>query len=71
MLDIARAEGRGCERCGIFCDISRGPRGTAYHYDGKIGDREDPNYANLCDVCWVEERSYWRGMWQEYYGSRL
>src|SRR4051812_26280625 len=43
--DIAVSEGRGCERCGSSTSVSRGPRGCAYHYDGKIGDNNDPNYG--------------------------
>jgi hypothetical protein len=69
--EIAIEERRGCERCGSAAGVSRGPRGCAYHYEGTEGDANDPNYANLCPPCWVEEREYWDEMWKEYYSGRL
>ena len=70
--EILRDEGHPvCERCGTSFGVSRGTRGTAYNFDGKIGAPDDPNYATLCDGCWPEERTYWEDMWREYYGGRL
>ena len=71
LAEIAITEGRGCERCGTTVNVTRGARGCAYHYEGNKGDRDDPNYANLCPPCWKEEREYWEGMWNEYYSDRL
>lgn len=73
--EIACEEGCDCERCGSTIEVTRGSRGCAYNYgnntDEKIGDKNDPNYSNLCPPCWVEERVYWEEMWSEYYGGRL
>jgi hypothetical protein len=56
--ELAIEEGLSCERCGATSGISREPRGCAYHYDGGVGDKDDPNYASLCSLCWIEERQY-------------
>lgn len=69
--EIAIKEHYGCERCGNTLGVTRDQRGTAYHYEGKIGDENDPNYANLCELCWPDEHAYWKEMWEEYYSGLL
>lgn len=67
--EISRVEGRGCECCGSTTAVARSARGCAYPYDGKIGDENDPNYATLCEACWIDERQHWEDLWREYYGG--
>lgn len=68
-----------CERCGLIASsVTRAARRTAYVYPNSQsapgaaeGDAQDPNYANLCAPCWVEDNAYWEERWAEYYGGLL
>ena len=68
-IDIAIEENRGCWRCGTTIAVRRGVQNTAYHYEGEIGGKDDPNFVNLCEPCWKENEK-WREA-REYYSKVL
>jgi hypothetical protein len=78
LQDIARrraeiniSEHKGCQRCGTTVGVVRYHQNTMYHYEGTLGDADDPNYVSLCPPCTEENDEYWRGMWEEYYRGLL
>lgn len=45
---------------------------TAYHFEGDINSKEDPNREFYsCETHWHEYREYWKSMWDEYHSSIL
>jgi hypothetical protein len=73
--DYARAKltkTQGCQRCGDLLGVQLESARTAYHYDGQIGDENDPNRpVRLCRPCAAEHHLHWDMMWSEYYAGCL
>jgi len=64
------APGALCERCGRKGkDVERAPCMTAYEWDGKGKDPNQPPI--LCKECREEWIEHWDDMWKEYYSGRL
>jgi len=61
-----------CARCKAWRGVKLRGSCTAYHWEGKWEDPENPNKpVLLCDLCAEEHYEYWDDMWQEYNRGRL
>ena len=61
-----------CFRCGTTAGVEMENSRTAYHYEGKTGDVNDPNNPiPFCRACAKDHHEYWDGMWAEYNAGRL
>jgi len=61
-----------CEVCGTTEGVQLECSRTAYHYEGKLDEAEDPNrQVALCRPHAEEHREHWDSMWADYYGGLI